>query len=182
MSRIGKKIINIPSGVEVKLIGDTIQVKGSKAVLEQKLHPRVKIKMEGDSISVEVKDKTLKTDKALWGLFRSLINNMVIGVTQGYEKKLEVNGVGFKVSLAGNKLTMNLGFSHDVNFVVPEGVACKVEKNVIILTSADKQKVGETAAQIRALKKPDAYLGKGIKYADEVLRLKAGKTAAAKAA
>lgn len=118
-----------------------------------------------------------KQQRALWGLWRSLIKNMVIGVTIGYQKKLEINGIGFKAAVSGNKLTLNVGFSHPVIYELPAGVTAKIEANTIILSGFDKQLVGEVAAQIRKIKKPEPYKGKGIKYSDEVIRRKAGKTA-----
>lgn len=179
MSRIGKQIITIPAGVTVTMDGNVVNVKGSKGQLSHALHPRVKAILEENTITVAVLDETEKFDRSLWGLSQRLISNMVHGVTQGYEKKLELNGVGFKVALAGNDLNLSLGFSHPVTFKVPAGIQAQVEKNVITLSGIDKQLVGEIAAQLRRLKVPEVYKGKGIKYMDEVIRRKAGKAAKA---
>ena len=179
MSRIGKQIITIPAGVTVTMDGQVVNVKGPKGQLSHTLHPRVKATMQDNTVSVTVMDETEKFDRSLWGLSQRLISNMVIGVTTGYEKKLELNGVGFKVALAGNGLALSLGFSHPVTFDIPTGISAQVEKNVITLSGTDKQLVGETAAQLRRLKQPEVYKGKGIKYMDEVIRRKAGKAAKA---
>ena len=133
--------------------------------------------MVDGQIIVSIKDKDSKKEKAYWGLYRSLFNNMVLGVSQGFEKKLEINGVGFRVAIAGQKLTLTLGFSHLVNFDLPAGITGVVVGNTITISGADKQLVGEMAAQIRKIKKPEPYKGKGIKYSDEVIRRKEGKTA-----
>ncbi len=179
MSRIGKQIITIPAGVIVTMDGQLVTVKGPKGQLSHALHPRVRATMEDNSISITVLDETEKFDRSLWGLSQRLISNMVHGVTAGYEKKLELNGVGFKVALSGSDLALSLGFSHPVTFKIPTGVQAQVEKNVITIGGIDKQLVGETAAQLRRLKQPEVYKGKGIKYIDEVIRRKAGKAAKA---
>lgn len=178
MSRIGKKIITIPNGVTVTLDATLIKVKGPKGELSQKIHPDVTITQDAEGLKVTVKDPEIKDQRALWGLFGSLLKNMIIGVTEGYAKSLEVNGVGYKVALQGKKLVLQVGYSHPVEFPLPAGVNAVVEGNVIKLDSADKQLVGEMAAQIRKIRKPEPYKGKGIKYTDEVIRRKAGKTAA----
>lgn len=179
MSRVGKKPLAIPAGVTVTVAGGEVKVKGPKGELKQALHPDVTVTvMEGGSeIKVTVKNPDLKLDNSLWGLFRRLVENMIIGVTTGYVKKLEMNGVGYKASVAGKVLTLDVGYSHDINFPIPDGIAASVEKNVITVAGIDKQLVGETAAQIRAFRKPEPFLGKGIKYSDEVIIRKAGKTA-----
>jgi len=181
MSRIGKKLITIPAGVEVKLDGQNVQVKGPKGSLNLNLHPHVMAAMaEADGakqLTFTVKDENLKDDRALWGLSRSLVQNMIVGVTQGYEEKLEIVGVGFKANVAGKMLTMEVGFSHEVKFPLPDGVVVVVDKNTITITGIDKQLVGETAARIRRVKKPEPYKGTGIKYVDEMVRRKAGKAA-----
>jgi len=177
MSRIGKKIIIIPSGVEVKIDGRNVNIKGPKGALKFTVHPKVLLEQSDDGISVNVSNPADKLERSLWGTNRKLIANMVDGVTQGFEKKLEVNGVGYKVAISGNKLTLNVGFSHPVDFNLPEGVLATVEKNNITLSSIDKQLVGEAAAQIRKIRKPEPYKGKGIKYSDEQIRRKAGKAA-----
>lgn len=177
MSRIGKLPVKIPGEVKATLEGDMIKIKGPKGELKQEIHPRVKIDLKEGEITVTVKDPEDKDDRSLWGLFRVLINNMVIGVTEGFEKKLEINGVGFKAASSGQKVILNVGFSHPVTFPFPAGIAVKVEKNVMTVSGIDKQMVGEIAAEIRAIKPPEPYKGKGIKYIDEVIRRKAGKAA-----
>jgi large subunit ribosomal protein L6 len=176
MSRLGKLPVIMPEGTQAKIEGDYIIVKGPKGELKEKLHSLAQVAIEDRAIKVSIKDIKDKKEKTFWGLYRSLINNMVIGVTQGFEKKLEINGVGFRVSVAGDKLNLTLGFSHPVVFQLPQGITSKVEGNIITISGFDKQLVGETAARIRKLKKPEPYLGKGIKYVDEIIRRKAGKT------
>jgi large subunit ribosomal protein L6 len=182
MSRIGKKPIELPQGVEVKLDNNVLTVKGPKGQLTQELHPVVSVKIEENLVTVEVKNNTDTKQKALWGLFRSLVNNMVLGVTEGFEKKLEINGVGYKAALSGRKVILNVGYSHPVEFELPEGIECKVEKNEIHISGINKQVVGEVAANIRKVRKPEPYKGKGIKYSDEIIRRKVGKAAAKAAA
>ncbi|MBU4360776.1 50S ribosomal protein L6 [Patescibacteria group bacterium] len=186
MSRIGKKPILIPEKVDVKIDNDFVIVKGPKGELKQKLIPEIKLNFSDDKkeLNVDIKNKDVKKEKALWGTFRQLINNMIIGVTEGFEKKLEINGVGYKAvitgktgSASGGELVLNVGFSHPVNFKIPENIDIAVEKNLITISGIDKQLVGETAAQIRKIKKPEPYKGKGIKYVDEIIRRKAGKQA-----
>jgi large subunit ribosomal protein L6 len=177
MSRVGKKPLAIPSGVDVNLDGDVLKVKGPKGELTLKIHPRVSVNIENSELTVQVKDEESVKDKALWGLFRRLIGNLVTGVTEGFEKKLEVNGVGYKVAMQGKDLKLDVGFSHEVIYPVPEGINIAVEKNLITVSGIDKQQVGEVAAGIRRIRKPEPYKGKGIKYVDEVIRRKAGKAA-----
>ena len=189
MSRIGKQPIKISPGTEIKIEGDTIKVKGSKGELSFDLPSEIKAEMKEDNILISPKNKETaqkesagkKTNEAsaLWGLTRALIFNMVKGVTEGFEKKLEIQGVGYKAAMQGNKLVMQLGFSHPVELETPEGVELKVEKNIIIVSGIDKQKVGQTAAKIRDFKKPEPYKGKGIRYEGEKVRRKAGKKAVA---
>jgi large subunit ribosomal protein L6 len=179
MSRVGKKPLAIPSGVEIKVDGSTIAVKGSKGQLTLTVDPRVKVTVEGGELNVTVSDPENVKQRALWGLYRRLIENMVTGVSKGFTKQLEVNGVGFKVALAGKTLKLDVGFSHEVEFKVPDALNVTVEKNLITLTGIDKQLIGEIAAQIRAIKKPEPYKGKGIKYVEEVIQRKAGKAAKA---
>lgn len=175
MSRIGKKPITIPEGVQVTITAEAVAAKGPKGEVSESLHPHVKVEQKENVITVSVVHPEEKRDRALWGLFRSLVANMIEGVVNGFSKKLEVNGVGFRVELQGKKLVLNIGFSHSVEFELPEGVSAKVEKNIITIEGASKQLVGETAARIRALKKPEPYKGKGIKYVDETVRRKVGK-------
>lgn len=175
MSRIGKKPVVLPSGVTAELKDSTVTVKGPKGSLNVTLHPKVKAEVTAESITVDVQKKEDKVEKALWGLSRALIQNLVLGVTTGYSKKLEVNGVGFKIALSGKKLTLNLGFSHPIDVEIPQDIDVVVEKNVITISGIDKQKVGQLAANIRRLKEPEPYKGKGIKYEGEVILRKAGK-------
>jgi large subunit ribosomal protein L6 len=175
MSRIGKIPISISEDVEVKIEDDIIVIKSQKGQLSQKIHPHVKVEKKENQILVSVNNPNDRDDRSLWGLFRTLIFNMIEGLTRGFEKKLEIKGVGFKASVSGKKLILNVGFSHPVEFSIPDGISIKVDKGIITVSGVDKQLVGETAANIRALKKPEPYKGKGIKYIDEVVRRKAGK-------
>lgn len=178
MSRIGKKIITVPAGVTIVIADGKITVKGPKGESSQVIHPQVTVTHDEAGIKVAVEDQEEKSQKSLWGLYGSLIRNMIIGVTEGYTKSLEVIGVGYKVALQGKKLVLQVGYSHPVDFPLPEGMTATVEGNIIKLSGFDKQLVGETAARIRQVRKPEPYKGKGIKYTDEILRRKAGKTAA----
>ncbi|MBO4749128.1 MAG: 50S ribosomal protein L6 [Lachnospiraceae bacterium] len=177
MSRIGRMPIAIPAGVSVDIAeNNKVTVKGPKGTLERVLPSEMEIKQEGAEITVS-RPNDLKKMKSLHGLTRTLINNMVVGVTQGYEKKLEVNGVGYRAAKSGKKLTLNLGYSHPVEMTDPEGIESVVEgQNVIIIKGIDKEKVGQYAAEIRDKRRPEPYKGKGIKYADEIIRRKEGKT------
>ena len=176
MSRIGKMPIAIPAGVTVDVAeNNTITVKGPKGTLSRVLSPDMEIKVEGTEIVVN-RPNDLKRNKSLHGLTRTLINNMVIGVTQGYEKSLEINGVGYKAAKEGKKLVLSLGYSHPVNMMDPEGIESSVDNNKIIIKGIDKEKVGQYAAEIRDKRRPEPYKGKGIKYADETIRRKVGKT------
>jgi large subunit ribosomal protein L6 len=177
MSRIGKQPINLPGGVEVKIANDLIKIKGPKGELQQELHRDILLTQADGHLTVAVKDPEDKKQRSLWGLFQRLIDNMVKGVTEGFSKQLEINGVGYKVAASGANLNLNLGFSHPVVFALPKGIEAKVEKNIITISGADKQLVGQVAAEIRFLKKPEPYKGKGIKYVGEIVRRKAGKTA-----
>lgn len=180
MSRIGKKPIPIPEGVTVTVGGNLITLKGPKGELKREIHPDVQVAAEEKEIKVSIKRKSRKS-AALWGLFRTLLANLVEGVTKGFEKKLEFEGIGFRAALEGNTLVMQLGFSHPVRFEAPDGVKFSVEKNVITVSGMDKELVGNTAAKIRALRLPEPYKGKGIRYQGEVIRRKAGKKAVAAA-
>ena len=176
MSRIGRMPIAIPAGVTVEVAENNhVTVKGPKGTLERTLPSEMDIKVEGAEVIVTI-PIDLKKMKSLHGLTRTLINNMVIGVTEGYEKKLEVNGVGYRVQKSGKNLTLHLGYSHPVDMVDPEGLESVVEGNVITIKGIDKEKVGQYAAEIRDKRRPEPYKGKGIKYMDEVIRRKVGKT------
>lgn len=179
MSRIGKEPVEIPQGVEVKLEENKIRVKGLKGELIQEIHPKINIELKDNQVIASIKNHIDKEEKSLWGTTRKLIANMVDGVTEGFEKQLEVVGVGYKVALAGKKLTLNVGFSHPVDYELPEGIDANVDKNVITITGTDKQKVGQVSSEIRKIRKPEPYKGKGIKYIDEIIRKKAGKAAKA---
>ena len=176
MSRIGRLPVAIPAGVEVKIAeGNVVTVKGPKGTLERALPVEMEIKVE-DGHVVVTRPNDLKKMKALHGLTRSLIHNMVIGVSEGYKKVLEVNGVGYRAAKQGNKLTLNLGYSHPVEMIDPEGIESAVDGNKITVSGISKEKVGQYAAEIRDKRRPEPYKGKGIKYADEVIRRKVGKT------
>ena len=176
MSRIGRMPIAIPAGVTVDIAeNNKVTVKGPKGTLERVLPSEMEIKMEGNVVHVS-RPNDLKKMKSLHGLTRTLINNMVVGVTTGYEKKLEVNGVGYRAAKSGNKLTLSLGYSHPVEMIDPEGLESVVDGNKITVKGIDKEKVGQYAAEIRDKRRPEPYKGKGIKYADEVIRRKVGKT------
>ena len=177
MSRIGRLPVAIPAGVTVEIAeNNKVTVKGPKGTLERELPTEMSIKLEGEEVVV-TRPNDLKKMKSLHGLTRTLINNMVVGVTEGYQKDLEVNGVGYRAAKSGKTLTLNLGYSHPVEMEDPEGVESTVEgQNKIIVKGIDKEKVGQYAAEIRDKRRPEPYKGKGIKYADEVIRRKVGKT------
>lgn len=178
MSRIGKKPVVIPTGVEVTLSGNMITVKGAKGTLSFAHHHDVAVKKEESIMTVEVVG-TSKKAAGIWGTTAVMLNNMIFGVTQGYEKKLELNGVGYRMTAQGKKLTLALGFSHPVEVVVPEGLEAKVEGNTLSVSGIDKQKVGQFAAIVRKLKPVEPYKGKGFRYAGEIVRRKEGKKATA---
>jgi large subunit ribosomal protein L6 len=175
MSRIGKLPIQVPAGVTITNDGKTISVTGPKGTLSQDLLDGITVAQDGNVLTV-----TRKNDEALYkarhGLMRSLINNLVVGVTTGFEKKLEVNGVGFRVALMGTNLKLNLGFSHDIIFAIPQGITITIDQNIITVSGINKQQVGQVASEIRAFKKPEPYKGKGIKYIDERILRKSGKS------
>ena len=177
MSRIGRMPITVPAGVEVNVAdGNVVTVKGPKGTLTQNLHPNMTITQEGNVITV-TRPNDLKENRSLHGLTRTLLNNMVVGVTEGYTKKLDVNGVGYRVAKEGNKLVMNLGYSHQVTMEEKDGITIEVpDPNHINIVGCDKQLVGQFAAEVREKRPPEPYKGKGIKYADEVIRRKVGKT------
>ncbi len=175
MSRIGKLPVGVPDKVEVKVNGLSVSVKGPNGQLEYTF---------ADSVNIELKDKEVlvtpvnesKKSISMWGTARTLINNMVVGVTTGFTKSLEYNGVGYKAAVSGNKLTLNLGYSHPIEYTLPEGVSAKVNKNIIDISGANKELVGFVAAKVRSFRPPEPYKGKGVKYADEHIIRKAGKT------
>ena len=177
MSRIGKQPIIIPEGVNINIKGRILQAKGPKGELSLEFRPEVIVEMKDKQLFVTVKNQS-KESKAFWGLFRSLINNAVEGVSKGFEKQLEIRGVGFKANPTESGLTLELGFSHKIEFKKPEGIEFDVKKNIIIISGINKQLVGQTAAEIRGLKRPEPYKGKGIRYVGEQVRIKAGKRAA----
>ncbi len=175
MSRIGNKPITVPEGVEVKVDGQNITVKGPKGTLAREIHKNMKVNLEGNVLTV-VRPDDEPSNKSLHGLTRTLINNMIEGTLHGYERKLEVNGVGYRAQKQGNKLVLTLGYSHPVEMEAPEGITFDVPSaNEIIVKGMDKELVGQTAAVIRTKRPPEVYRGKGIKYAEEVIRRKEGK-------
>jgi large subunit ribosomal protein L6 len=178
MSRIGKKPIAVPQGVEVTMNGNVATVKGPKGELSQEIHPWVTIEINNGEITTTVKDQENHRQKAMWGTVSALLKVMILGVTEGYEIKLEINGVGYQWQVSGQKLTVKAGYSHPVIVEIPEGVKAVAEGNVLTLTSIDKQLLGEIAANIRKIRKPEPYKGKGIKYMDEQIKRKQGKQAA----
>ena len=176
MSRIGNKPITVPEGIEVKIDGQKITVKGAKGTLEREIHKNITLEMKDNTINVIRKNDEAE-NKSLHGLTRTLINNMIIGVKDGYKKELQINGVGYRVQEQGNNLNLTLGYSHPVIFEAPQGITFDVPNpNTIIVNGIDKELVGQTAAVIRTKRPPEVYRGKGIKYADEVIRRKVGKT------
>jgi len=175
MSRIGRKPIEIPAGVEVKLDGTTITVKGPKGTLTRELHPNMTVEVEGNTINVS-RPNDNKENRSLHGLTRTLISNMVIGVNETFKKELEVNGIGYRCEVKGQELTLKIGYSHDVVMIAPEGVTVEVPNpNKVVISGPDKQKVGQFAANVREKRPPEPYKGKGIKYVDEYIRRKEGK-------
>lgn len=181
MSRIGRNPVIIPSGVTVTLEADgTIVVKGPKGELKLAENQFVKIAVDENEIKV-IREGEEREKKAAHGLMRALLQNMVTGVTDGFKKELEINGVGYRAQVQGNKMVLSLGYSHPIEYTIPEGIEIKMnedKKNIVIITGIDKQKVGQVASEIRGFRKPEPYKGKGIKYVDEYIRRKAGKTAA----
>ncbi len=186
MSRVGKKPVVLTSGVTAKIDGGTLSVTGPKGTLTLPLHDKVTLTVADNEILADVARKEDKREKALWGLYRSLVQNLVDGVTTGFSKELDVVGVGFKAEVRGQVLVLNLGFSHPIDFDIPQGIEIKIEKQpakttiqqyqtTLTITGNDKQLVGQVAANIRELKKPEPYKGKGIKYSDETILRKAGK-------
>ena len=178
MSRIGKQIIEIPTGTTVSMVNDVLTVKGKNGELSREIREVVTVTITDNTITVTPNGED-KFSRSMWGTTTSLIKNMVVGVNEPFVKTLVVEGVGYKVALAGKKLTLNVGFSHPVDVEVPEGIEVTVEKNEIKISSIDKEKVGQFASEVRDVKKPESYKGKGIRYSDEVVRRKQGKRAVA---
>ncbi len=177
MSRIGKQLIEIPDNIDVKIDNDFVVVKGPKGELKQKIRPEIKVEIQDKHVQVSVAKK-IKKASAFWGLTRTLIYNMIQGVLQGFSKNLEIHGVGYRAEAGGKKITLHLGFSHPVEFEAPEGIELKVEKQAINVSGIDKQLVGQVAAKIRSIRKPEPYKGKGIRYEGEYVKIKPGKKAA----
>jgi large subunit ribosomal protein L6 len=175
MSRIGKKPVPVPTGVTVNLSGQNISVKGPKGELKMALVEHVLAKLEDGKVAVDPRDQT-KLARSCWGMSRTMISNMIKGVTQGYSRQLEINGVGYRANAQGKVLQLNLGYSHDVNYAIPEGIEIKTPKPTeIVISGIDKQRVGQVAAEIRDFRGPEPYKGKGIKYSDERIFRKEGK-------
>ncbi len=176
MSRVGKKPIPVPDKTTITYREKFLTVKGEKGTLSRQIHPAVDLEINDNVITVTI-EKDSRVNRAFQGMTRSLVDNMIKGVTQGFERVLMINGIGYRASISGNSLTLNIGYSNPVNFDLPEGVSATVDKNnVIRLACIDKEKLGQTAAAIRRLRPPEPYKGKGIKYAEEYIRRKAGKT------
>ena len=178
MSKIGKKIILVPKGVEIKIDSSSISVKGSKGELRKNLDENISVSLNSGLIAVSLKRGDDKNNSAVWGLTRALVSNMIKGVTDGFEKNLEFEGVGYKANVKGEELELNLGYSHSISIKAPAGISFKVEKNVIKVIGIDKELVGHVAAEVKSKRPPEPYKGKGIRYAGEVIRRKAGKKAA----
>lgn len=180
MSRIGKQSITIPKGLEVSVQGSKVIFKGAKAQKELETHNRVNISLKDGVLSFGLKEDANAEGlnlNAFWGTYRALANNIVIGLTSGFTKQLEINGVGYKVALKGKILELSLGFSHPINYEIPAGVEVNIDKNIITLKGSDKQQIGQIASEIRAFRPPEPYKGKGVKYVEETILRKAGKTA-----
>lgn len=179
MSRIGKQTTEIPQGVTVEVKDGIIVVQGPKGKLERPIHPQVTLTVADNVVTVDVANKEEKKERSLWGTYASHVRNMVIGVSEGFTKQLEVNGVGYKVAMQGADIKLDVGYSHPVIFSLPPEITATTEKNVITLESANKEILGAVAAEIRSVRKPEPYKGKGIKYMEEQIRRKAGKAAKA---
>jgi large subunit ribosomal protein L6 len=181
MSRIGRKPLEIPKGVQVTITGDTISTKGPKGTLNLKRHRDIEVKQtkDDDKKDVIVFERKGETGpvRAAHGLMRALVGNMLTGVTNGFTRQLEINGVGYKAEIKGQKIVLSLGFSHPIEYTLPEGISAKVDKNLLILSGIDRQRLGAATAEIRSFRPPEPYKGKGIKYIEETIIRKAGKTA-----
>lgn len=175
MSRVGKKGISIPNGVNVSVAGSVLSFSNGKISRELDTYGRVIINYVDNTLSFSLKDDS-RESKAYWGTYRSLANNIVLGLSTGFSKQLEINGVGYKASVKNNVLELNLGYSHPILYGIPEGIEISVDKNILVVKGVDKQRVGQVSAEIRSFRLPEPYKGKGIKYVDEVLIRKAGKT------
>ncbi len=176
MSRVGKKPIPVPEKISITYNDRLLSVKGEKGTLTRKIHPDVDLKIEKGLVTVCI-DRSDKKTRALWGMTRALVANMVTGVSSGFERALEINGLGYRAELKGKGIDFHLGFSHTIEFPLPEGITAKMDKNIIRLFGIDKDLLGHTASAIRRLRPPEPYKGKGIKYAEEHIQRKAGKTA-----
>ena len=175
MSRIGKRPVAVPSGITANVAGQTVKVKGPKGTLEVVLHDDVSVALDGDRIKIDPRNET-KRARAQWGTSRTLIANLIAGVTKGFEQRLEINGVGYRAAVQGKNLQLALGYSHDVAYPIPEGITIATPKPVeIVISGIDRQKVGQVAAEIREFRPPEPYKGKGIKYSDERIFRKEGK-------
>ena len=178
MSRVGRKPIAVPKGVNISVSAGHVGVKGPKGELKREVPAGVSLKVSGQELHVERADDSTP-NRAKHGMMRALVANMVKGVSEGFERKLEINGVGYRAEVAGQKLNMALGFSHPVVFELPKGISAKVDKNVVTLNGIDKEMLGQTASKIREIRPPEPYKGKGVKYLEEVIKRKVGKTGAA---
>ena len=177
MSRVGKQPIPLSTGVTAAIASGCVTVRGPKGEVAVLVHPHVTVTETSGVLGVRVAAPDAKKDRALWGLTARLLRNAVVGVTKGFERKLDIQGVGYRADVKGNALELHLGFSHPIRFPLPAGIVASIEKSIVTISGVDRQLVGETAAQVRALRKPDAYHGKGIRYVGEVLKLKPGKAA-----
>lgn len=176
MSRVGKKPIEIPEKVKITYSDNVLSVQGEKGVLTRTIHPDVQLNIDKAFLTVSI-DQADKKTKSLWGMTRAVVSNMVTGVSKGFERDLEINGIGYRAELKGNSIEFNLGYSHPIDFPLPEGISAKIDKNIIKLMGIDKELLGYTASTIRAIRPPEPYKGKGVKYAEEHIQRKAGKTA-----
>ncbi len=175
MSRIGKRAVAVPSGVTASVEGQTVKVKGPKGALQLDLHPEVTVKMEGGAIKVDPRNQT-KRARSLWGTSRTLVANLITGVTNGFERRLEINGVGYRAAVQGKNLQIALGYSHDVVYPIPQGITIATPKPTeVVISGIERQQVGQVAAEIRSMRPPEPYKGKGVKYADERIFRKEGK-------